>query len=48
MESGVVKYYKNGMLFYTSTTAPSYPLLVDTAILNLNGTVTNAVISRVP
>ncbi len=48
VESGVVKYYKNGVLFYTSTTAPSYPLLVDVAILNLNGTVTNAVISRVP
>jgi concanavalin A-like lectin/glucanase superfamily protein/Big-like domain-containing protein len=48
VESGVVTYYKNGTPFYTSTTAPSYPLLVDAAILNLNGTVANAMISRVP
>ncbi|MBI3621533.1 MAG: hypothetical protein HY208_05025 [Nitrospirae bacterium] len=45
VESGVVKYYKNGGLFYTSTAAPVYPLIVDTALYNLNGTVTNAVIS---
>jgi concanavalin A-like lectin/glucanase superfamily protein/Big-like domain-containing protein/purple acid phosphatase-like protein len=48
VKSGAVTYYKNGTPFYTSTAAPSYPLLVDTAILDLNGTVTNAVISRVP
>ena len=48
VESGVVKYYKNGTLFYTSTVAPVYPLLVDSSILSLNGTVTNAVIFRSP
>ena len=48
VESGVVKYYKNCTLFYTSTVAPVYPLLVDSSILSLNGTVTNAVIFRSP
>ncbi|MBI4526179.1 MAG: fibronectin type III domain-containing protein [Deltaproteobacteria bacterium] len=45
VESGAVKYYKNGGLLYTSTVAPTYPLLVDTSIYNLNGTLSNAVIS---
>jgi hypothetical protein len=45
VESGVVKYYKNGTLFYTSTDTPTYPLQVDTSLLTLNGTITNAVIS---
>jgi hypothetical protein len=46
--SGVVTYYKNGTPFHTSTAVPSYPLQADAAILNLNGTVMNAVISRAP
>ncbi len=45
VESGQVKYYKNGALFYTSTTVPTYPLLVDTSLWSLNGTITNAVIA---
>jgi hypothetical protein len=45
IESGVVKYYKNGTLFYTSRTAPVYPLQADTSLLDLSSTVTNAVIS---
>ena len=45
VESGVVKYYKNGVLLYTSTVAPVYPLQVDTSLLNTNTDVTNAVIS---
>jgi hypothetical protein len=44
IEGGVVKYYKNGAVFYTSGIAPSYPLRVDAAFLNLSGTVNNAVI----
>ena len=43
VESGVVKYYKNGAVFYTSGVAPSYPLLVDTSLFNAGasfGTVT--------
>ncbi len=44
IESGAVKYYKNGSVFYTSGGAPSYPLRVDAAMLNLGGTVNNAVL----
>jgi hypothetical protein len=43
--SGVVKCSKNGTVFYTSTTAPSYPLLVDTSFWSGGSTITNAVIS---
>jgi hypothetical protein len=45
VEGGAVKYYKNGVLFYTSTVAPVYPLLVDTSLLSAGATVTNAVIA---
>jgi hypothetical protein len=44
---GVVKYSKNGVVFYTSAKAPAYPLMVDATFLNLAGTVNNAVISGV-
>ena len=42
VEGGVVKYSKNGVLFYTSTVAPTYPLLVDSSLLSAGTTVTNA------
>src|ERR1041384_751897 len=45
VESGVVNYYKNGSVFYTSTAAPAYPLLVDASLLNTMATVDNVVIS---
>ena len=45
VESGVVKYYQNGVLRYTSTVAPTYPLMVDTSLLDSNATINNAVIS---
>jgi RHS repeat-associated protein len=45
VEGGVVKYRKNGTLLYTSTVAPSYPLLVDTALYSNNSTINNVVIS---
>jgi hypothetical protein len=38
VESGVVRYYKNGTLFYSSTKAPAYPLLVDTSLLTSGST----------
>ena len=44
VESGVVKYYKNGTVFYTSAAAPAYPLLVDTALFRVNSTIANAVL----
>jgi hypothetical protein len=43
---GVVKYSKNGVVFYTSAVAPSYPLLVDTSLHTLNATINNVVIKR--
>lgn len=42
VEGGVVKYYKNGTLLYTSAIAPTYPLLVDTSLLSAGATVTDA------
>jgi len=45
IESGVVKYSKNGTVFYTSGLVPVYPLQLDAALLDLGSTVGNAVIS---
>jgi hypothetical protein len=45
VESGVVKYYKNGVVFYTSTKTPAYPLMVDASLINMSCTVANAVIA---
>ncbi|HSB80052.1 MAG TPA: hypothetical protein VLM91_14830, partial [Candidatus Methylomirabilis sp.] len=48
IQSRVVRYYKNGRLFYTSPVSPTYPLLLDTALYNANATITNAVIYGLP
>lgn len=45
VEGGAVKYYKNGALLYTSAVAPTYPLLVDTALYTTNATVSDAYIA---
>jgi RHS repeat-associated protein len=45
IEGGVVKYYRNSALVYTSPVAPTYPLLVDTSLWGTNSTLTNVVIS---
>ena len=42
VESGVVKYYKNGALLYTSATRPQYPLYTYAALIDANATVTSA------
>jgi PKD repeat protein len=42
---GVVKYSRNGTVFYTSTIPPHYPLSVDTSLLSPGATISNAVIS---
>ncbi|HEX3529026.1 MAG TPA: hypothetical protein VH988_18370 [Thermoanaerobaculia bacterium] len=42
VQGGVVKYSKNGVVFYTSTVAPTYPLLVDSSLLSAGATITNA------
>jgi hypothetical protein len=47
VESGVVKYYRNGVLFYSSTIAPAYPLLVDTSLLTSGSTLGPVTLSRV-
>jgi hypothetical protein len=45
VESGVVKYKKNGTVVYTSTVSPIYPLLLDSALWSNGATVNNAVVS---
>jgi hypothetical protein len=39
---GVVKYYKNDVVVYTSTVAPTYPLGLDATFLTMNGSISNA------
>ena len=41
----MVKYRRNGTVFYTSTVAPVYPLLVDTSLYTNGSTLSNVVIS---
>jgi len=38
---GLVKYSKNGAVFYTSALRPRYPMLVDTSLLDLNSTLSS-------
>jgi len=45
VENGVVKYYRNATVLYTSTVAPQYPLLVDTSLNTVNAGVYNVVIA---
>ncbi len=45
VEGGVVKYYRNGTLVYTSTVAPTYPLQVDTSLNTVYAAVYNVVIT---
>ncbi len=44
IESGVVKYYRNSTLVYTSATSPTYPLALDTSINSSGGRIVNAYI----
>jgi hypothetical protein len=50
VEGGVVKYYKDGILGYTSQLSPTplFPLRVDSVLLSPNSTISNAVISTAP
>ena len=45
---GTVNYSKNGSVFYTSTTPAVYPLLVDTALYDLDATLADVVIATSP
>jgi hypothetical protein len=44
--SGAVRYYRNGVLFYTSFVAPTFPLVVDTALYTSGATVNAVVIEN--
>jgi outer membrane protein assembly factor BamB len=44
VQGNVVKYYKNGGLYYTSSKAPVYPLFAQADFLTIGGRVDNAVI----
>ncbi|HVG17797.1 MAG TPA: fibronectin type III domain-containing protein [Blastocatellia bacterium] len=44
VESGVVNYYKNGSVFYTSGARPAYPLLVNASLINAMSSVSNVMI----
>ena len=44
IESGVVKYYQNDTLLYTSLVTPTYPILVDTALNTISATITDTVV----
>jgi hypothetical protein len=44
----VVEYTRNGAVFYTSTRAPVYPLLVDSALYSQGATINNVVVSQLP
>jgi PKD repeat protein len=48
VEGGVVRYYKNGTLLYTSANSPNFPLLVDTSLNTHGATITNVVIVSRP
>jgi outer membrane protein assembly factor BamB len=43
-ESGVIKYYHNGSLFYTSFKRPTYPLIADAVFIRMGARIDNAVI----
>jgi hypothetical protein len=45
IEGGVVRYMKNGVVMYTSAVAPTYPLLVDTALFSPGATLVAVVIA---
>jgi hypothetical protein len=45
VESGAVKYYQNDAVVYTSLVSPTYPLVLDTTLMSIGATVSNAAIS---
>ena len=47
VSNGVVRYYKNGTLIYTSGATPTFPLLVDTSLYTPGATITDVgIVSR--
>jgi len=45
VESGVASYSKNGLLFYRSRVAPSFPLVVSASLLGRHASISNVVIA---
>jgi hypothetical protein len=45
VESGVVNYYKNGSVFYTSSARPAYPLLVNASLVHAMSSLSNVMIN---
>src|SRR5262249_53583765 len=48
IENGAVRYYRNGARIYQSLIVPGYPLVAAASLINLNATVTNAMILATP
>jgi hypothetical protein len=44
VSGGSVQYAKNGSVFYTSSSAPAYPLMINTSLLDLGATIKNVTI----
>ncbi len=42
---GIVRYYKNGSLLFTSSITPTYPLVLDASLLHLGAAISDAVIA---
>src|SRR5207244_13473967 len=42
---GIVTYKKNGVVSYTSTVAPAFPLLVDTSLFDVGATIADVALS---
>ncbi len=47
LEEGTVKYYRNGVLLYTSSGTPTLPLRVDTSLYSNGATVENAFLNGI-
>lgn len=45
MDAGVVRYYRNDTLIYTSTRPPTYPLRVHASIVDMHGTVKDVMLT---
>jgi hypothetical protein len=45
VQGGLVSYSRNGTVFYTSEARPSYPLVVDTSLLDLDATLSAVMIA---
>jgi outer membrane protein assembly factor BamB len=44
IDSGIVRYAKNGLVFQTSQVAPAFPLVVQAAFISLGGSIENTVL----